>query len=373
MMKHTILCVDDESDNVDALERLLRKRYHVLKATSGQQALLLLQQYQGPVSVIITDQRMPLMTGVEFLEKTLPSCPDTVRILLTGYTDLESVIEAVNKGQIYRYLTKPWDPIDLSSAVDRAVERYQLTQDLKQKNHELSQAYRELATLDQAKSNFMILVNHELKTPLTSILNFLSLLTETKLDEEQVLYADRIQKSAERLRVLIDDVLLVVKAETGKLKSDLRPADLSSLQELVSDELVQKMKEKNQILQGSISSDYVLADLAQIRQVFHRLIHNAIKFGREGTSIEISSKHQNTEILFSVTNKGDAISEQVVDKIFRPFFLNEDIMHHSSGLGLGLTICQCLLQAHGSGLNVKNNDDGVTVSFALPSATKSDI
>ncbi|MBX3041049.1 MAG: hybrid sensor histidine kinase/response regulator [Bdellovibrionaceae bacterium] len=367
-MKTTILCVDDEVDNVDALERLFRRKYNILRATSGQEALEVLQRHQGPVAVIITDQRMPQMTGVEFLEKTLAQYPDTVRILLTGYTDLESVIEAINKGQIYRYLTKPWDPVDLSSAVDRAVERYDLGQELKQKNQELAEAYRELKSLDTAKSNFMILVNHELKTPLTSVLNFNALLSETKLDEDQALYADRIQQSAERLKTLIDDVLLIVKAETGQLKSDLRPVTISSLAADLPADLSKAMASKNQKLVETLSPSKVQADTVQIKQILHRLLHNAAKFGDSDSEIHLTSSPQEQGVLFSVTNKGAPISEKVIDKIFRPFFLDEDIMNHSTGMGLGLTICQSLLQPHASGLNIKNAADGVTVSFVLPSA-----
>jgi len=137
MTKHTILCVDDEIDNVEALERLFRRKYTVLKATSGKEALAILDQHQNPISLIITDQRMPEITGVEFLEKTLQTHPETVRILLTGYTDLESVIMAVNQGQIFRYITKPWDPVDLANTVDHAIERYALGQELKQKTNNL--------------------------------------------------------------------------------------------------------------------------------------------------------------------------------------------------------------------------------------------
>ena len=113
---HTILCVDDEVDNVEALERLFRKKYNVLKATSGKEALTLIKDQ--PVSLIISDQRMPQMTGVQFLEKSLKTHPDTMRILLTGYTDIDSVIAAINSGQVYRYINKPWDPIDLGKTVD---------------------------------------------------------------------------------------------------------------------------------------------------------------------------------------------------------------------------------------------------------------
>lgn len=106
MQKQTILCVDDEIDNVQALERIFRQKYTVLKATSGREALDVLDHHRGPVALIITDQRMPEMTGVELLSHTIEKFPDTIRILLTGYTDIESVVSAVNTGQISRYLTK---------------------------------------------------------------------------------------------------------------------------------------------------------------------------------------------------------------------------------------------------------------------------
>lgn len=368
MAKATILCVDDEIDNVEALERLFRRKYNILKAMSGAEALQVLADFPGEVSLILTDQRMPGMTGSEFLEKTLSSHPETVRMLLTGYTDLESVISAVNEGQIFRYLTKPWDPVDLANTVDRAVERYEIGQELKRKNAELERAYGELKSLDTAKSNFMILVNHELKTPLTSILNFSALLAETRLDEEQKLFVDRIQRSGERLKTLIEDVLLIVKAETGQLKSDLRETELPALKDHLGGEVLTMAAQKRQKIQESNDTARVKADVPQIRQVVNRLLHNAVKFGLEDSEILIDSRPTPEGQRISVTNKGQQISEKVIDKIFRPFFLDEDIMHHSTGMGLGLTICQSLLQIHGSGLSIRNNADGVTVSFVLPSA-----
>ncbi|NJL23925.1 MAG: response regulator [Calothrix sp. SM1_5_4] len=176
-MKHSILCVDDEVDNVDALERLFRRKYNVFRATSGKEALKVLKD--NPVSLIVSDQRMPGMTGVELLAKSIDYRPDAVRVLLTGYTDIESVISAINSGQVYRYVTKPWDPVDLGNTIDKAIERYEMALELREKNAALEKALRELRSLDQAKSNFMILINHELKTPLTSMLSFIELLRES--------------------------------------------------------------------------------------------------------------------------------------------------------------------------------------------------
>ncbi len=212
--KPTLLCLDDEKDNLEALERVFRKKYHVLKATSANEAFDILS-HRPNISVIVSDQRMPAMTGVEFLERSILSHPDTSRILLTGYTDIESVIAAVNKGQIFRYITKPWDSIDLLNTVDQAAEKYFLKSELKEKNNELEVALSELKNLDKAKNQFMILINHELKTPLTAILSFASLLKETSLSEEQTLFVDRIGRSSEKLKNIIEDVLLIVKGEVG--------------------------------------------------------------------------------------------------------------------------------------------------------------
>ena len=107
-MKHSILCIDDESYNLEALKRLFRKNYHVITALSGPKALEELGKQK--IALIISDQKMPEMTGVEFFIKAKKIQPDAIRILLTGYTNLESVIDAINQGQIYRYITKPWEP-----------------------------------------------------------------------------------------------------------------------------------------------------------------------------------------------------------------------------------------------------------------------
>ncbi len=367
MQKQTILCVDDEIDNVQALERIFRAKYTVLRATSGREALQILDQQRGPVSLILTDQRMPEMTGVEFLAQTIQKFPDTIRILLTGYTDIESIVSAVNTGQISRYLTKPWDPVDLQATVDQAVERFVMARELKEKNVELEKAYSELKTLDQAKNQFMVLINHELKTPLTAILSFSDLLKETHLTEDQSLCLDRIQKSADRLKGLIEDVLLVVGSETKTLRAKSQPFETHNLDLKLPMPLQQMLNRKSQSLQVHIPEMKIVADLTMIRQVLFRLLHNAIKFGHEGSAIELKTEPTTPHrVKFSVINEGAPISSQVIDKILKPFFIDEDVMNHSAGMGLGLTVCQAILKAHSTHLHIENRDTGVEVSFELP-------
>ena len=124
--KHKVLLVDDEVDNLELLQRTFRYEYEVFTATSGAEALKVVEGHPE-IALIITDQRMPGMTGVEFLAKTLDSHRHTIRMILTGYTDVEDLIGAINSGQVYRYITKPWEPQELRIAVKRALESYELT------------------------------------------------------------------------------------------------------------------------------------------------------------------------------------------------------------------------------------------------------
>jgi len=121
--KHPILVVDDEPDILLSLRALLRRDFDVHTAEDGSQALE--EMHRHPVHVIMTDQRMPKMTGVELLSRARGECPDTVRIIFTGYADLKAVIDAVNKGEVYRYLTKPWDPDELRAVLQQACEHYE--------------------------------------------------------------------------------------------------------------------------------------------------------------------------------------------------------------------------------------------------------
>lgn len=362
-MKHAILCVDDEPDNLDALERVFRRKYKVLKATSGPQALQILQA-ENP-SIIISDQRMPQMTGVEFLAESMKTHPDAIRLLLTGYTDIESVISAINSGQIYRYLTKPWDPRDLEIAVDRAVERFEMRAALKIKNQELALALKELQSLDEAKSNFMILINHELKTPLTAALSFLELLKESQLDESQTMYLNRINRSMDRLKEIVFDVLELTSAELGILPLEKKSIPLTALLEKTLGETSSAAKDKGHNFVHKIPDISVMADPRIVPNVLKRLLGNAIKFGDSNAPIEVIASQNNDRIRIVVRNRGSHLSDDMIRHVLKPFALNENVMNHSKGMGLGLALCQALLRHHSSELHLSSQDGQIEAGFDL--------
>ncbi len=120
--KHTLLVIDDEMDVCDSVHDLLRREFRVLKAHSAEEGFKLMQDNE--VHIIMTDQRMPKVTGVELLTKAYRGQPQAIRMLFTGYADFESIIQAINQGHIFKFLKKPWQPEELEYAVREAAVEY---------------------------------------------------------------------------------------------------------------------------------------------------------------------------------------------------------------------------------------------------------
>jgi len=136
--KLKLMVVDDEPDNLDLLYRTFRREFRVFKADGAISALEVLDK-EGEMAIIISDQRMPLMNGVEFLSKTVDRFPETIRILLTGYTDVEDLVGAINEGKVFKFITKPWNPEQLKETVNQAAFTYGV---LKQRTDALRRALR---------------------------------------------------------------------------------------------------------------------------------------------------------------------------------------------------------------------------------------
>src|SRR5512134_2050207 len=134
--KPKILVVDDEAANLQKLQRTFVNRFPILAASSGRQALGFVEAHDD-IAVIIADQRMPEMTGIELLRRTLSKFPQAIRIILTGYTDVEVLMEAINSCKVFRYIVKPWDPPDLIMTVERGLETQRLAMENERFRQEL--------------------------------------------------------------------------------------------------------------------------------------------------------------------------------------------------------------------------------------------
>ncbi len=168
--KYNILYVDDEINNLNSFRAALRRFYNIFTAQSGEEGIQILAE--NDIHIVVTDQRMPNMTGVQFLQH-IPVEQDNIRIILTGFSDMESIIEAINTGKVYRYITKPWDKEELKITIDNAVETVVLRrnnkiliQELQEYNEQL-EAKVVLRTLEIEKQKEMI---EEEKTKSDSLL-----------------------------------------------------------------------------------------------------------------------------------------------------------------------------------------------------------
>lgn len=135
--KFNVLYVDDEENNLISFRAAFRRDYQIFTAISAEEGFNVLHREKVPI--IITDQRMPGITGVQFLEKVIPEFPDTVRMILTGFSDIEAIIQAINTGRIFRYITKPWDETELKMTIDNGIALYRLQQSNKQLIEQLNQ------------------------------------------------------------------------------------------------------------------------------------------------------------------------------------------------------------------------------------------
>src|SRR6266480_3701551 len=139
--KHSVLYVDDEENNLISFRAAFRRNYDIFTAINADEGINILHKEQIPI--VITDQRMPGITGVEFLEKIIPEYPETVRMILTGFSDIEAIIQAINTGRVFRYITKPWNENELKMTIDNALEVYGLQQRNKKLITDLDQIVKE--------------------------------------------------------------------------------------------------------------------------------------------------------------------------------------------------------------------------------------
>lgn len=148
-MSYGVLYVDDEINNLNSFKAAFRRDFDIYTAQSARDGRKILDTNE--IGVIITDQRMPGMTGIEFLESIIPVYPDTIRILLTGFSDMNAVMDAINRGQVYKYLVKPWQNDELKLYIQNALEIYHLRRENKDLAQKLHHANLQLAQLTKPK------------------------------------------------------------------------------------------------------------------------------------------------------------------------------------------------------------------------------
>ncbi|AWV88104.1 hybrid sensor histidine kinase/response regulator [Bradymonas sediminis] len=380
--ERTFLVVDDEPDILDAIERLFRKEYRVLTANSAAEALEIVQRES--IQVVMSDQRMPSMSGIELLEELHKTHPDIVRVLFTGYSNIDHVIDAINQGHVYRYISKPWKPAELRLFVAQAFdyyvdrqERRSLIKQLQSANERmekqlnlLSIANEELKTLDRVKNVFMEVVSHELNTPIAIILGYVFLLKK-ELDGARGDLTGKaiegIDTSAMRLKNISNRIFKMLADEGPTSTLNLEWVTLKDLADELHTQISPFLQKRHQTFKVTLPSEpaQIHADPEKLSDIFLNLLMNAIKFSRDGQTITLSVEAATDEpetYVFSVQDQGIGISDEDVSQIFNSFFSTFESKHHSSGsfefgkrgIGLGLSVARRFAEMHAGSIHVES-------------------
>jgi len=382
-----LLIVDDEDEILKALHRQFRRDYQVYTARSAEEGFRLLME--NPIHVIISDQRMPKITGSEFLGKVKTEYPDAIRLLLTGYADIQAVISAVNEGNIFRYVTKPWDPVELSTIVRQAFERYhllvenrkllielqagnaRLEQRVAERTTELKETLDKLQTVNMQKDLYMGMAAHDLRSPITVIQGFTDLLLHPKTPPEdypEIVYV--IRETLHNMLKLLDDILDITTIESGKLTLRPHRVRLRSYMEDIL-HLNGMLAERKHI---RLISDFPPTigdgwfDPQRIEQVFNNLLSNAFKFSHEGTTVTVAGRRVDGGIEFSVSDQGQGIRPDELVLVFGEFQkMSTRPTNGEHSTGLGLSICKRIVELHGGIIRVESElGRGSRFSFVLP-------
>jgi two-component system sensor histidine kinase/response regulator len=215
-----ILYLDDEINNLNTFRASFRRNYEIYTALTVAEAKRLLEEI--PVEIIIADQRMPNTTGVEFFNVIKEKHPDPIRILLTGYTDIEDMIDSINKGQIYRYIRKPWDEFELQNAINNAYDIYSARKQLKEKVEALEKANEEL-------NRFIYSASHDMRSPLVSVLGIINLAKADNSISDPNGYVDLMESCIIRLDEFIKKVILNRWISIPSSQNPLRPTGTGTI------------------------------------------------------------------------------------------------------------------------------------------------
>ena len=353
-----VLIVDDEQESLNLLNRTLRGLYETSLARDGWEGLRSLER--NPVAAVISDQRMPGMTGVEFLAEASRRCPHTQRILLTGYTEVEGIIDAINAGHVFGYLAKPWHPDDLLATLRRAVETYQLLKDkdrllsgLQQKNDELRNLLEQTRRLEAEKiqaerwaalGKVAGMVAHDLRNPLTAIRCQAGLLRDEAVagankDRSVRAILDQVQ----RMGHTIDELLLFAKPKDAR--SSLYPYRLSDLVASLQDAFSLRCEAMGVRLETSLEYEGTLRICPpQVYRVLENLVKNALDAVGEGGEILIASERtKGEEVVIRVADSGSGVPDSIRESLFEPFVTRDK----PAGTGLGLAIVKKIICEHG--------------------------
>ncbi|HHU90795.1 MAG TPA: response regulator [Clostridiaceae bacterium] len=387
MKRDIILCVDDEEMMVEALKIELTNNISsdiiIETATSAEEALMIVNESleQGDhIILVISDQKMPEMTGEVLLAELDKIIPQALKILLTGYTDLDAIQYAINNASLFRYIQKPWEQEDLILTVKQAIDKFNTMRALDEKTRQIMKMNEELEEKVQERTmqlsdaikeleTFSFTVSHDLKSPLRSIDYCAKYILEDYADmlsPEVLKMLTDIRSTCENMFILINKLLLY--SMTANALPELAPVDTDQLFRQTYAELMSSVKNRKIefIIKGVLPT--VMADSILLKQVVNNILSNAIKFTRlrEKAVITVDCEEDKNKYRFSVRDNGVGFDMKYASKLFG-IFQRMHTQNEYEGSGIGLATVKKIIDKHGGEVSINSvEDEGTVLSFTLP-------
>ncbi|MEO8605243.1 MAG: hybrid sensor histidine kinase/response regulator [bacterium] len=359
---HTVLAVDDEPANQRAVRRaLIDDECTVLTAGSGAEALALMERQ--PVALVISDHRMPGMTGAEFLAETVARHPAVIRVVLTGYAAVDVLLEAINRSHVYHVLGKPWVAAELRLVVRRGLERFETAAERVRLLDDLQVACARAQREAEQKTRLLALAAHEIGTPVHLLLNALPLLRDGDLSRGAATWLDMAERAAEWLARAAVHLHTAAQLRDQGLPIVPRPLPLAPL---VGD-VVAAVRAAAQGRAIDLTFDggnaVAQADPAWVTYALAALLTNAVRFTPDGGQVSATVTADDGWAVLAVADSGIGIEAAHLPHCFEPFSTaGGDLLLHGSGrfafgargLGLGLATVRGIAAAHGGSVSVES-------------------
>lgn len=361
--KINVLYIDDEDNNLSSFKASLRRDFIIHTALDAEEGLKMAQEIE--FEVVIADQRMPGMTGVEFFEKLVVVNPRPIRILLTGYSDIVSVIDAINRGEVYRFIDKPWNLEQIKNAIFNAAEIYDARRELKVKNDRLQKLHSEM-------NQFVYSLSHELRGPLMSISGISKLAKMETLEPSILEYFEMIDSATLKLDDFIYKMLDFYRST--KIENKIELIDFKLIFDHQMAEYRKKWNMNDVEFSIDIRQDFDFhSDEAKIRVILNNLVGNAYKFQKESGSkkikITITTSKGKAEI--TVVDNGIGIEEKHQKDVFNLF---HRATQRNVGSGLGLyMVKESVEQMNGTVILKSEQGSGTSVQVILPDLKLQDV
>jgi signal transduction histidine kinase len=370
-MSDTILYVDDDEANLFVLQTACGRDLKVLTVQSGKAALELMREQE--IAVLLSDQRMPGMTGVELFEQVKSEFPDVVRVLITAYSDFSDATAAINRGHVQRFLRKPWEIEELKANLRETLELYRSTRKLKLLEQRLRETERVYALGVVAGS-----IAHELRNPIAAVATSLSLLRDElstllgSADPRSPLAAtlSELALSVADARQGLQQITDITRGiELGQRRRDSEDqADLSEIARLTLASLQGELR-RRALLEVSIESlPFVRGARAKLGQVVLNLVVNALRGlparPRGQNRVRISLQRQGALVRLDVEDNGCNVHAGDAQRMFDPFYAGAG----AAGSGLGLAISREIVEEVGGTLEVTSSEQGTCFSVLVPLA-----